>query len=242
MGYYFSVAGVWGRTSIQTGRGGAKGVGFIKEQLPAETPIPLGTVWNMVYDPDAPEGTLGEVSSTEIWQRLTDFLTEIVPVAEEAGVRMASHPDDPPLPTVRGTARLVYQPQHFQKLLDIVPSPNNTLEMCLGTISEMVDGEFDLYEAVDRYSKQGKIAYIHFRNVRGKVPNYEEVFVDEGDIDMLRVLQILYQNNYDGVLIPDHTPQMSCDAPWHAGMAYALGWMRASITAIERTTPERKLG
>jgi mannonate dehydratase len=66
------------------------------------------------------------------------------------------------------------------------------------------------------------------------VPDYHEVFVDEGDIDMFRILRILHKNGFDGVIIPDHTPQMSCDAPWHAGMAYALGWIRAALTAIEQ--------
>lgn len=229
MGYNFSIAGVWGRTET-TARGGAKSVGFIREDAPPETRIPNGTVWNMVYEPDAPPGDIGTVTTEQLWQRLTDFLTELVPVAEEAGVRLAAHPDDPPLPTLRDTARLVYQPQLYQRLLDIVPSHYNALEFCLGTLSEMVDG--DIYEATEQYSRQGKLGYVHFRNVRGKVPNYHEAFVDEGDIDMFRILRILHKNNFDGVLIPDHTPQMTCDAPWHAGMAYAMGWMRAAITAV----------
>lgn len=226
MGYNFSVAGVWGRVETPTARGGALGVGFLADRAPKETPIPNGTVWKMIYDPDAVEGTVGEISETEMWARLTEFLQEIVPVAEEAGVRMAAHPDDPPLPTLRGTGRLLYQPDRFERLLGIVPCHNNSLELCLGTVAEMTQGS--VYDVADKYSKGGNISYIHFRNVRGKVPNYEEVFVDEGDVDMIRILEILAENDYDGVLIPDHTPQMSCDAPWHAGMAYALGYMRAA--------------
>ena len=235
MGYYFSIAGVWGRTEIQSARGQALGVGFLEAQTPPETPIPNGTVWNMIVDDEPPPGFVPEVTSEEIWGRLEDFLTQIVPVAEEAGVRLAAHPDDPPLPVVRGMARLVTQPQHYQRLLDLAPSHHNSLEMCLGTIAEMAQGDFDLYEAVERFSAQGKISYIHFRNVRGKVPNYEEVFVDEGDIDMLRVLKILHRNGFDGVLVPDHTPQMTCDDPWHAGMAHALGWMSGSLNAIHKS-------
>ncbi len=234
LGYYFSITGVWGRTEIHSARGNAAGVGFLEKQTPPQTPIPNGTVWNMRVDESAPAGFLAEVSHEEIWGRLADFLTSVVPVAEEAGVRLAAHPDDPPLPTLRGMARLVTQPQHYQRLLDLVPSPHNALEFCLGTIAEMAEGDYGLYEAVDRYSKQGNIAYIHFRNVRGKVPNYEEVFVDEGDIDMYRVLKILYRNEFSGVLVPDHTPQMTCAGPWHAGMAHALGWMSASLNAIRR--------
>ena len=94
--------------------------------------------------------------------------------------------------------------------------------------------EGDVYEAVDTYSRQGKLAYVHFRNVRGKVPHYRETFIDEGDIDMLRVLRILKKNGFDGVLIPDHAPQMTCAAPWHAGMAYALGYIQAARAVIER--------
>lgn len=229
MGYNFSIAGVWGRTHTLA-RGDATSVGYIEADAPPQTPIPNGAVWNMVYDPDAAPGDIGTVTSEQLWQRLTDFLNEIIPVAEEAGVRMAAHPDDPPLPTIRNTARLVYQPHMYQRLLDIVPSDHNMLEFCLGSLAEMTEG--DVHEATEHYSGQGKLAYIHFRNVRGKVPNYHEVFVDEGDIDMYRILRTLRDNNFDGVLIPDHTPQMTCDAPWHAGMAYAMGWMRAAMQTV----------
>jgi mannonate dehydratase len=228
-GYYFSIAGVWGRTVGPWARGGAESVAYLDPEQP---PIPNGTVWNVQYDPQASEGTVPPVSSAEIWARLQYFLDEILPVAEEAGVRMASHPDDPPMPVLRGAARLVTQPSLYQKLLDLHPSPASALEFCLGTISEMQGS--DPYEAIDRYSQAGKIAYLHFRNVKGKVPNYYEVFIDEGDVDMVRVLRILKRNAYQGVLIPDHTPAMACAAPWHAGMAFALGYMKAALTIIEK--------
>jgi mannonate dehydratase len=229
MGYNFSIAGVCGRTRGPYARGGAESVGM---EGPLDTPMPKGMVWNMVYDPDAPEGGVPGISSEELWRRVGEFLREIAPVAAEAGVQLAAHPDDPPMPTMRGQPRLVYQPQHYQRLLDLAPGPANGLEFCLGSLAEMTEG--DLYEAVDSYSRQGRIAYIHFRNVHGKAPFYRETFVDEGDVDMLRVLRILKKNQYDGVLIPDHTPQMQCSAPWHAGMAFALGYMRAGLQWIDR--------
>jgi mannonate dehydratase len=98
----------------------------------------------------------------------------------------------------------------------------------------MPDGEGDVYEATERYGRDGRIGYVHFRNVRGKVPYYEEVFVDEGDLDMIRIVKILRNVGYDGVLIPDHTPEVTCSAPWHAGMAYALGYIKAAIQAVDR--------
>lgn len=227
-GYNFSLAGVAGRITGKFARGGAESVGMDGDD---DTPIPDGMVWNMYYNKNKPEGTIPKIEHKELWERLQFFLKELVPIAEEAGVTLAAHPDDPPLPYVRQTPRLVYQPYMYQDLIDIYPSDSNKLEFCLGTISEMTEG--DVYKATDTYSKQNKIAYIHFRNVRGKVPKYKEVFVDDGDIDMLKILTILKKNNYTGVIIPDHTPQMSCSAPWHAGMAYAMGYMKAAMQSLD---------
>ena len=235
MGYNFSIAGVWGHVQGDYARGGAESVGFLGPDGPPETPIRNGMVWNMIYDPDAPAGTLDAITHEQLWERVSNFLAEMVPVAEEAGVRLAAHPDDPPMPTIRGMPRLVYQPRYYQKLLDLHPSPANALEFCIGSLAEMTEG--NIYEVVDQYSRQNAIGYIHFRNVRGKVPHYHEVFVDEGDVDMIRVLRVLKQNGYQGVLIPDHTPQMTCDAPWHAGMAFALGYMRAALRLLGAEEP-----
>ena len=226
MGYNFSIAGVAGRTKDSYARGGATSVGM---EGPYDLPIPNGMVWNMVYDPNA-TGVLPPMTHEELWRRLEAFLKEVLPVAEEAGVKLAAHPDDPPLPFIRGQPRLVYQPSMYQRLIDLNPSPSNTLEFCIGSLAEMTDG--GLYEAVDRYSRQGRIGYVHFRNVNGKVPAYRETFIDDGEVDMLRVLGILKRNGFDGVLIPDHTPQMTCAAPWHAGMAFALGYMRAAMQSL----------
>lgn len=231
MGYNFSLAGVWGHVNGPYARGGAESVGFLGKDGPEETLIPNGMIWNMIYNPDDLKGDIGTVSHEQLWQRLDDFLEAVLPVAEEAGVKLALHPDDPPMPTLRGTARLVYQPRYYQQLLDMKPSKSNALEFCIGSLAEMTEG--DIYEVVDQYSRQEAIGYVHFRNIVGKVPHYEEVFIDEGNVDMIKVLKILKKNNYDGVLIPDHTPQMTCDAPWHAGMAYALGFMRAALMMIE---------
>lgn len=229
MGYNFSIAGVCGRTHQAYARGGAMSVGM---EGPLDTPMPCGMVWNMVYDADAGPGSEPSISHDELWRRLDNFLGEVIPVAEEAGVKLALHPDDPPMPTMRGQPRLVYQPELYQRVIDLKPSRANALEFCLGSLAEMTKG--DIYETVRQYSRQQKLAYVHFRNVTGKVPFYRETFIDDGDIDMLRVLRILKENNYDGVLIPDHTPQMSCSAPWHAGMAFAMGYMRAALQALER--------
>jgi mannonate dehydratase len=229
MGYNFSIAGVCGRVTGPFARGGAMSVGM---DGPLDKPMPRGMVWNMVVDSDAPSGEVPPIKHEQLWQRLAEFLDAALPVAEDVGVTLAAHPDDPPMPTMRRQPRLVYQPQMFQRLLEMRPSPANALEFCIGTVAEMTEG--DVYEATEQYSRQGKLAYVHFRNVAGKVPYYRETFVDDGDIDMLRVLRILKRNAFSGVIIPDHTPQMTCNAPWHAGMAHALGYMNAALQVVER--------
>jgi len=227
MGYNFSIAGVAGRTRGNYARGQAPSVGM---EGPYDLPVPRGMAWNMVVDPGAPKGDLPALTHGDLWRRFERFLSEVIPVAESAGVKLAAHPDDPPMEFIRGQPRLVYQPGLYQKLIDLNPSPSNALEFCIGSIAEMTEG--DLYGAVDTYSRSGRLGYVHFRNVAGKVPHYKETFIDDGDVDMVRVLGILKRNGYAGVLIPDHTPQMACGAPWHAGMAFALGYMKGAMQAL----------
>lgn len=99
-----------------------------------------------------PVGNLAPITHGELWRRHGDFLDALVPVAEEAGVTLAAHPDDPPTPTIRGQPQLVNQPQLYQRLIDRRPSPRNALEFCLGTLAEMTDG--NIYDAVETYSRQ----------------------------------------------------------------------------------------
>lgn len=229
MGYNFSVAGVAGRITGNFARGGAEAVGC--EGID-DIPVPNGMFWNMVYDPELLKkgGNIAEITHEQLWQRLEWFLKELVPVAEEAGVKLALHPDDPPFESVRGTPRLVHRPEMYQRVLDIYHSKFNAIECCIGTLGEM---QGDFYEPFESYARNGALGYIHLRNVRGKVPKYHEVFIDEGDIDIAHVVRILAANKFDGVIVPDHTPMVSGAAPWHIGMAYALGYIKALIQQFD---------
>ncbi len=235
IGYNFSIAGVWGWTRGPYARGDALSVGFDASKINPDAPMPDGVVWNMRYRPGKVGAAPVTASNEELWQRLTAFLQEIIPVAQEAGVALAAHPDDPPAEQLRGTARLVNRPEKYDRLLDVIDSPANRLELCLGSLQEMPGG--DIYEHVRRFARRDRIGYIHFRNVKGKIPKYVETFVDEGDIDMAEIVRILRDENYGGVLIPDHTPSMTCAASWHAGKAYALGYMRALVQNAEALGP-----
>lgn len=106
------------------------------------------------------------------------------------------------------------------------------MEFCCGTIAEMTEG--NIIETIDTHSKNNRISYVHLRNVRGKAPFYEETFIDDGEIDVSLVLKTLHRNGFQGVIIPDHAPQMTCEAPWYAGMAYAMGYLKAKIEDATR--------
>ncbi|HET7714946.1 MAG TPA: mannonate dehydratase [Bauldia sp.] len=237
-GYNFSIAGVWGWMRKPIARGGATTVVFDIDAFDADAPIPDGVVWNMRYRDAIPNATPITVSDAELWERFAWFLRELVPVAEEAGVMLAAHPDDPPAETLRGTARLVNTHAKYDRLIDLVDSPANGLEFCIGSLAEMPDG--DIYETTRHFARLGKIAYVHFRNVAGKMPRYRETFVDDGDVDMAEIVNILREENFDGVMVPDHVPELACPAPWHAGHAYTVGYMKALVAHSGLPGPSRR--
>lgn len=167
----------------------------------------------------------------ELWENFERFLRKIIPVAEQAGVKMALHPDDPPVTPIAGAACLFIDIPAFQRVLDMVPSPSNGLLFCQGCYTEMVGS--GVYDAIRHFGRQGKIFYVHFRNVAGQMPRFRETFIDSGDIDMFRAMQVYREVGFDGVMIPDHLPHMINDTPFgHQSNAYAIGYMRALMKAV----------
>lgn len=231
MGYCFSLAGVWGHWraySAGGGRGGAGIKSFDYSRVKAAPQLPNGELWGVKFDPKA-TGTIGEVSQEEMWSRLRYFLERVMPVAEEAGVRLGAHPDDPPVPVLRGTGRLLVSHAAMRRFADLVPSKNHGFEFCQGTVAEMGGS---VYDAIREFTGRKKIFYVHFRNVRGVFPtNFDETFIDEGAVDMLQCLRIYKEAGYEGILIPDHAPRVTAPGQWHAGIAFTLGYIRAAMQA-----------
>jgi mannonate dehydratase len=227
LGYNFSIAGVWGWQRKPIARGGAMTAVFAMDEFDAQSPVPDGMVGNMRYRLATPGARPQTVDEVTLWSRLEWFLQKLVPVAEDAGVRLAAHPDDPPVERLRDTARLVNTHAKYDRLLSLLESPANALEFCIGSLAEMREG--DVYETTRHFARRNAIAYVHFRNVRGKVPNYVETFVDDGDVDMAEIVRVLHEEGYEGLLVPDHVPEFDCVAPWHTGHAYTIGYMKALI-------------
>jgi mannonate dehydratase len=168
-----------------------------------------------------------EYSEDELWENFASFIKEVVPVAEEAGVRIGIHPDDPPGVAIGGVPRPIFSSfDGYQRALDIADSPNIGLCLCIGCWLEggenMGKGVVD---TIKHFGGQGKIFKVHYRNVDQPLPHFIETFVDDGYFDMYEAMKALEEVGYNGTLIPDHIPQMGDDG--RLGTAYTLAYMRA---------------
>lgn len=173
----------------------------------------------------------GKYSESELWANYERFLEEIIPVAEEAGVKLCLHPNDPPVENRDGVPQLFRNFEAFKRAMEMVPSDNHGLEFCLGTWSEM--GE-DIPEVIRYFGNRDEIFYVHFRDVVGTVPSFHETWIDEGNYDALEAMKTLKSVGYSGMMIPDHTPHMEGDTDWeHRGRAYTVGYMKALLRHLE---------
>ena len=174
----------------------------------------------------------GEVSNEEVWSRIRYFYERIVPVAEAYRVRLATHPDDPPMACYRGVEQALIGFQAFKRFIDLAPSPYNGLLLCLGCMQEA--GEH-VPEVIRYFGERKKIFYVHFRNVIGVVPKYSEVFPDQGDGDMAANLKALQAVGYQGYLVPDHHFGVAADDEDYPliSRAWQVGYMRGLMQALE---------
>lgn len=183
---------------------------------------------------DAPLTAEGPISEEALWENLQYFLDRIVPVAEKCNVKLAMHPDDPPLSPIRGVGRIMSTVENFQRVIDMAPSPVNGITMCQGNFTLMTD---DLPSVIHHFGEQDKIFFVHFRDVAGTKEKYEETWHDAGKTDMLACMQAYKDIGFEGVLRPDHVPTVEGDSNQDAGYSsfgrlYALGYIRGLREAV----------
>lgn len=180
---------------------------------------------------DAEPSDLPPTTAEKLWENLEYFLERVVPVAEDAGIRLALHPDDPPLPLLRGQPRIIHSHAALQKAVDLVPSSVNGICYCQGSLAPA--GE-DPVEGIQRLSPH--IHFAHFRNVVGRADCFRETFHDNGAIDMPAVMRTYQEIGFHGVIRPDHAPSMAGETnetPGYEmlGRLYAAGYMKGLIQA-----------
>ncbi len=178
----------------------------------------------------------GEVSEEKMWANMTRFIKEVMPVADKFGVRMALHPDDPPISPLRGIARILTSARAYRRVMDIVPSPMNGVTFCQANFKLM--GE-DIYSLAREWTSRKKIFFVHFRDVDGTKAKFRETFHDNGPTDMVRMLEIYSKAGFNGPIRPDHAPTIEIDRNdtrsgyTMGGKVFAFGFMKGIMEALK---------
>jgi len=239
LGYHWMPLSVW-RTSIAPdGRGGAVATTF--DARIAEDPSRRSDIYFAARDERLDDtwvrglpGKPRPVSTEQMWDNYLYFMERVLPAAEDSGLRLALHPDDPPTPHLDGVARIFSSVQGLAKAAALFPSQCWAVDLCLGTVSEM-GGQAAVMEAIAVLGPLGKIAYVHLRDVIGTVPRFSECFLGEGNYDPVAVLKALRDVGFDSFILDDHVPRVVGDSDYgHRARAYTIGY----IQGLLRTTAD----
>lgn len=217
--YNFMAHFNWIRTSVnEPGRGGA-----------------LVTSFDMRDIENAPLTPYGEVTESFLWQRLQKFLEELIPVAEEAKVKLALHPDDPPVTPIQGISRIITSSDALKKAINLVPSPYHGITLCQGTLAAA--GE-DIPAVIDEFGSMERIFFVHFRDIRGNKNRFVETFHEEGQTDMHKAILKYRRAGFNGPVRIDHAPTMDGEdnlEPGYGatGRVFAIGYLKGLLERSE---------
>ncbi len=207
----------WHRTDVNLPlRGGSIGTSFDAAAVPAAKALSL--------------------AESQLWENYTWFIRSVIPAAEQAGVTMGLHPDDPPVGMLGGVARLFGTPQAFDRAYDLAPSRSNGVTFCQANFRLMGLDDRGLMDWSARFAAQGRLAFVHFRDVRGTATRFTETWHDEGPTDMAAMLRHYHQIGFRGPIRDDHVPTMhgeSADVPGYGalGHLFAVGYMKGIAAA-----------
>jgi mannonate dehydratase len=211
--------GIWSSPRATT-RGGAPSRSF-------DVATAKGYWAGKVFEGPLTEGRV--YTEQELWDNYTYFIRQVAPVAEEFGIRIGIHPDDPPVPVLGGVPRCIFGNfDGYVRALEIANSPNVGVCLCCGTWLEGGPGMGkNVVEAARAFAKMGKLWKIHFRNVSSPIPRFVETFVDDGYMDMWQIMKTLVEVDFRGILIADHVPEMVGGRS--VGWAYSIGYIKALL-------------
>jgi mannonate dehydratase len=216
--YNFTLIGI-PRSGTTKGRGPSRYSEFVYERAKQDPPLTIA----------------GKVDADTYWERITYFLERVVPVAAEYKVKMGCHPQDPGVPKGtgwRGVDAVLGSPDGLKRFVSIKENPYHGLNFCQGTVSEQLEkpGE-QIFDVIRYFGSRKKIFSVHFRNIEGGFLNFRETFIDNGSVDMLKAMRVYKEVGYDGMMMPDHVPQVE-GVDSGQGFAYAFGYIKALIAAV----------
>ena len=203
-------------------------------------PVPLGrgdvrySTWDLSKADAETQRWDEPVTAEQNWERITHFLERVIPIAEECKVRMACHPCDPWLPPgYKGVDRVLGGSEGFRSFIDICPSDYHGLNLCLGCMAESVENPREEVPDIIRYfGERRKIHLIHFRNIIGGRNKFQEVFQDEGDMDMHVLMQTLKEVGYPHMVVPDHAPRHDAQGSFEQAFAFQFGYIKATMQGV----------
>ena len=208
------------RSGTAKGRGPSRYSEFVYERAKQDPPLTIA----------------GKVDADTYWERITYFLERVVPVAAEHKIRIACHPHDPGMPYdkgYRGVHTVLGSVDGLNKFLSIKENPYHGLNFCQGTVSEMLqDPGKEILDVIRHFGSRKKIFNVHFRNIKGKFLNFQETYIDNGDVDMLKAMRVYKDVGYDGMMMPDHVPKVTADPKGLQAFAYTFGYIKALIAAV----------
>lgn len=216
--YNFMAKFNWIRTSTTTpSRGGA-----------------LVTSYDHSLMENAPLTDAGIVTDERLWDNLKYFLEAVIPVAEECKVKLALHPDDPPVKSIRGISRIIINVEALDKAINLVPSKYSGITLCQGTLAA---AGADIPLVIRHFGNQKKLFYVHFRDIRGKAESFTETFHDDGQTNMLNAIRAYKEVGFDGPIRIDHTPTLAGEdnlEPGYAemGRLFALGYLKGLLESV----------
>lgn len=222
LGHHFCPTWAW-RTSIREPyRGGALVSSYdrsIEDKVPNAYTQSKNHMINMSGDCPLP-------TQEDLWNNFTYFIKAVIPEAEKAGVKLITHPSDPPLETVAGVSRIFISQEDFEKAEKIANNPAWGINFCMGTFSQL-GGEECVMNMIKRFVPENRIHMIHFRDVQGQVDNFKECFLGEGRYNPAKVMNALVDLGYEGLVLDDHVPFLTADSRWgHTSRAYTYGFLK----------------
>ena len=181
----------------------------------------------------APDQALAPVDAEELWNALEHFLNEVVPVAEEAGVKLALHPDDPPIDDLRGVDRIVTSPENYDRVMEMYDSEHNGITFCQGNFAAMGT---DIPATIRHFGD--RINFVHFRDVQGDRSKFVETWHDAGPTDMHACIEAYRNIGFEGPVRPDHVPTMATEDNSNPGYMtlgrlYATGYLKGLLEATQ---------
>ena len=172
-------------------------------------------------------------TADDLWKNFEYFIKAVIPEAERAGVRLITHPSDPPLRVVAGVERIFISKEDFLRAEKIADNPAWGINFCMGTFSQL-GGEECVVDMLREFVPKKRVGMVHFRDVQGTVENFSECYLGDGRMNPARIMRELYENGYDGLLLDDHVPYLANDTRWgHTSRAYEFGYITGLAAATE---------